>query len=176
VDQAELRIEEVVIEDPLLSVSTDELGPLRARHECEGRTGFLSAEDADEPLGDALVADEVLGPFVLAELAGAIQVCAAFFSRPFLGMLDQTIGVLGCHGFHEVAAANFQNAIDETFEFAGSRQGQMAFEEDTVEAMQGANDEAGELDQKAPRRTHGILPRLVEVPTNHSEGRTPFFP
>jgi hypothetical protein len=60
VDQAELGIEEVVIEDPLLSVSADELGPLGAGHEGEGRTGFLSAEDADESLGDSLVADEAL--------------------------------------------------------------------------------------------------------------------
>jgi hypothetical protein len=42
----------------------------------------------------------------------------------------------------------------------GSRQRQMAFEEDTVEAMQGANDEAGELDQKAPWCGHDILPRM----------------
>ena len=122
VDQAELGIEEVVVEHPLLSGSTDELGPFGAGHECEGGTGFLGAEDADESLGDALVADEVLGPLVLAELAGAILVGAAGLLRPVLGMLDQAVGVLGRQGFHEVGAANFQDAIDEVFEFAGSRQ------------------------------------------------------
>ena len=135
VDQAELGIEEVVVEDPLLPGSADELGPLGARHECEGRTGFLSAEDADESLGDALVADEVVGPLVLAELAGAIHVGAAGLPRPALGMRDQAVGVLGRHGLHEVAAANLQNAIDEVLEFAGSRQGEMALEDDAVKAV-----------------------------------------
>ena len=104
VDQAELGIEEVVIEDPLLPGSADELGPFGARHEREGGTGFLGAEDADESLGDALVADQVVGPLVLAELAGAIEVGAAGLPCPVLGMLDQTVGVLGCQGLHEVGS------------------------------------------------------------------------
>ncbi len=70
---------------------------------------------------------------------------------------------------HEVAAANFEDAIDKVLEVAGSRQGKMPFKEDAVEAMQGANDELGELGQLA-RRLHGILPRVVEVSTNQSVG------
>jgi hypothetical protein len=172
VDQAELGIEEVVIEHPLLPGSADELGPLGAGHKSEGRASFLSAEDADESLGDALVADEVLGPLVLAELAGAIFVGATGIPSPALGMLDQAVGVLGRPGFHEVCAANFQDAIDEVFEFAGSRQGEMALEDDPVEAMEGADDEAGELDQKAPCCGHGILPRMrmADQTTDHSPG------
>ena len=166
VDQAELGIEEVVVEHPLLSVSTDELGPLGAGHECEGRTGFQSAEDADESLGDALVADEVVGPLVLAELAGAIDVGAAGLPSPFLGMLDQTVGVLGGQGFHEVGAANFQNAIDEVFEFAGSRQGEMALEDDAVKTGEHGDDQAGKLGDEARQRLHGVLLRkgLVQTP------------
>ena len=76
-DQAELRIKEVIIEDSLLPGSADELGPFGARHECEGRTSFLSAEDTNESLGDALIADEVVGPLVLAELPCAIHVGSA---------------------------------------------------------------------------------------------------
>ena len=56
----------------------------------------------------------------------------------------------GAMVFMKSAAANFENAIDKVLEFAGSRQGKMAFEDDAVEAMQGANDEIGELGQKAP--------------------------
>ena len=59
VDQSELRIEEVVVEDPLLSVTADELGPFGTLHECEGGAGFQGAKDADKSLGDALVSDEV---------------------------------------------------------------------------------------------------------------------
>ena len=98
-DQAELRIKEVIIEDSLLPGSADELGPFRARHECEGRTSFLSAEDTNESLGDALIADEVVGPLVLAELPCAIHVGSAGLPRPALGMRDQAVGVLGAPWF-----------------------------------------------------------------------------
>ena len=91
VDQAELGIEEVVIEDPLLSGSADELGPFGTRHEREGRTGFLGAEDADESLEDALFADEVMGPLVLAELAGAIHVTDPRLSPVLPSRLQQDV-------------------------------------------------------------------------------------
>jgi hypothetical protein len=149
VDQAEPGIEEVVIEDPLLSVSTDELGPLRARHECEGRTGFLRAEDDDKSLGDALVSEEILGPFVLSELAGARFVGATGLPSPDLGVLDQAVGVLGRQSFPEIGAANFQNAIDEVFEFAGSRQGEMALEDDAVKTGEHGDNQAGKLGNEA---------------------------
>ena len=76
-------------------------------------------------------------------------------------MRDEAVGVLGGHGLHEMAPTNSQNAIDEVLEFAGSRQGKMALENDPVEAMKSADDEAGELDQEDPYRAHGILPRVV---------------
>ena len=60
VDQSELGIEEVIIKDPLLPKSTDEPRTIGTRYECKGGTRFLGGEDADEPLGDALIADEVL--------------------------------------------------------------------------------------------------------------------
>jgi hypothetical protein len=126
----------------------------------------LGAKDADEPLEDALVADELEGPFVLAKLASAIHVGATSLPRPGPRMLNQTLRVLGRHEFNEVAAANLQNEIDKAFEFVGRSQGQMALEEDTVEAVQSANDEAGELDQKGPSCVQGILPRLVEQDTD----------
>ena len=92
-DQTELGIEEVVVEDPLLSGSADELGTFGAGHKSEGRASFLSAKDADESLGDALIADQALGPLVLAKLAGAILVGAAGLPSPALGLLDQAVSV-----------------------------------------------------------------------------------
>src|SRR6266481_3987177 len=132
-DEAELRIEGVIVENPLLPGSAHELGSIRSRHECKGRTGFQGAKDADESLGDALVPDEVLGPFVLAELAGAIDVVTTGLLRPVAAMSDQAVGVLGCHGLHEVGSADLQNVIDKVLEFARRRQRQMALEDDPVE-------------------------------------------
>src|SRR5271157_5684738 len=68
------------------------------------------------------------------------------------------------------ATANLQNTIDEVFEFARSRHGEVPLENDPVEAMKGADDEAGELDQEARYCAHGILPRMVATTTNHSLG------
>src|SRR5205814_5214570 len=94
VDQAELGIEKVVIEDPLLPRSADELRSIGAGDECKGGTGFLGAQDADKSFEDALVSYELLSPLVLAELAGAILVGAASLPRPVLGVIDQSVGVL----------------------------------------------------------------------------------
>jgi hypothetical protein len=106
VNQAELRIEEIVVENPLLPGSAHELRPTGARHDCERGTGFQGAEDAGQSLGDALIADEILGPLVLAELAGAIHVVTGGLLRPVPGMSDQTVRVLGGNGFHEVGPAD----------------------------------------------------------------------
>ena len=168
-DQAELGIKEVVIEDALLSVSADEFGSLRPVNECEGGTGFQCAKDADESLGDRLVADEIVSPLVLAELASAIEVGAAVFPSPFLSMLDEAIGVLGCQGFHELGAADVQDAIDEVFQFAGSRQGQMTLEDDAVETGEHGDDQACKLGDEARQRLHGVLLRKGLV-------QTPFWP
>ncbi|MBL8795685.1 MAG: hypothetical protein JNM56_17400 [Planctomycetia bacterium] len=73
-------------------------------------------------------------------------------------------------GFHEVGAAHLEDAIDEVIEFAGRGQGQMPFEDHAIKAVQGAENQAGELDQKVANRGHGILSRLVELSTNHSAG------
>jgi hypothetical protein len=48
-------------------------------------------------------------------------------------MRDQELGVLRRNGLHEDATTNFENAIDEVLEFTGSRQGEMALEDDAVE-------------------------------------------
>ena len=126
----------------------------------------MSAEDADESLGDALVSDEVLGPLVLAELAGAIHVVTGSLLRPVPGMSDQTVRVLGGDGFHEVGPADLQNAIDEVLEFAGSRQGEMALEDDSVKTGEHSDDQAGKLGDEARQRLHGVLLRkgLVQTP------------
>ena len=80
-------------------------------------------------------------------------------------------------GFGEVVASDLQDVIDKAFQLAGSGDGEMPFEKDPVEAMEGADDEAGELDQKAPCGGHGILPRMrmADQTTDHSPGGTPFL-
>jgi hypothetical protein len=72
-------------------------------------------------------------------------------------MLDQTVGVLRRYGSNKVAAAIFQNAIDEELEFVGSRQGEMTLEVDAVKTGEHADGHAGELGDEARQRLHGVL-------------------
>ena len=65
---------------------------------------------------------------------------------------------------------NLEDAIDEVFEIARHGQTQMALEDDPIEAVQRADNQAGKLDHEATYCGHGILPRLVDVRTNHSAG------
>src|SRR6185312_15569313 len=116
-NEAELRIEEVVIEDTLLSRLGDESRPLLAGNESEGVAGFQGAEDTDEPFFEALFANERLGPLVLLEGAGAIEIGALRLACELLGMSDEPIGPLRGKGLHEVGAADFEDVIDESFEF-----------------------------------------------------------
>ena len=63
-------------------------------------------------------------------------------------------------------AADLQNAIDEVLEFAGSRQGQMALEDDAVKTGEHGDDQAGKLGDEARQRLHGVLlwKGLVQTP------------
>ena len=148
-DEAEPGIEEVVIEDALLSGPALELWALRAGDEREGAAGFQGAEDGDESFADALVPDELLRPLVLVERAGAVLVAASGLLRPLLRVQDQTVGVLRREGLHEVAAAHLEHGVDEVLKLLGCREREMAFEEDSVEAVQRADDQVGELHEKA---------------------------
>jgi hypothetical protein len=102
VDKAELTIEEVVIENPLLTGSAHELGAAGSRYECEAGASFLGAKDGNESLRDAVIADQILGPLVLAELASAIHVNTAGLLRSVAGMSNQSVGVLWSNIFHEI--------------------------------------------------------------------------
>src|SRR6202030_3868781 len=94
VNEAKLRIEEVIVEDVLLPWLGDETRPIFAGDEGKGVAGFLSAEDADEPAFDALIAHEPLRPLVLLEGALAIEISALVFTRPTLGMFHEPFGPL----------------------------------------------------------------------------------
>jgi hypothetical protein len=130
--------------------------------ECLRTRTDITTEFAATPVN----AHEVLGPLVLAELAGAINVGASALLRLVLGMGDQVVGVLRSQRLHEVGAAHFQDAIDEVLEFATSRQGEMALEDDAVEAGERSDDQVGKLGDEARQRLHGVLLRkgLVQTP------------
>ena len=95
VNEAQLWIEEIVVKHALLPLHRDEARPFVRRPEVKRIAGFLGAEDADQPVFDALLANEAFGPLVLFEGTGAIQIGAAAFLREALGVVDQCLGELG---------------------------------------------------------------------------------
>ena len=143
---------------------------MSAEPEVKRIAGFLGAEDADQPVFDALLANEAFGPLVLFEGTGAIQIGAAAFLREALGVVDQCLGELGAENLDEMRAPDPKDVVDKPFEFLGRRHGQMPFEDHPIEAMQGANNDAGKLGHEGPYCVHGILPRLAVLNTNHPGG------
>lgn len=170
VDEAQLRIEKVVVEDALLPRPGDESGPFLAGDEGERIAGFQSAEDADETVFDGLFAEEPFRPGFFLKRTGAIEIRSPRLASDPLGVLDERFGPLGSDDVHEVATPNLERPIDESFEFRRRCDGKMTFEDHAVKAMQRANDETGKLGDETPYCVHGILSRLAVVSTNHSGG------
>ena len=149
-DEAELRIEEVVVEHALSAGLRDESRPTVARHEYERIAGFQGAEDANESGFDALFADQLFGPMVLLERTVAIEIGVASLGGDGASVFDEAVAVLRSNDFDEVAASHLEDVIDETLQFPRGRHGQMPLEDHPVKTMQGADDEAGKLGQKPP--------------------------
>ena len=97
-----------------------------------------------------MFADELLGPVLLAEGAGAIEVCAAGLLGAALGVFDEAVAVARGEHLDEVATPHLEHVIDEALQFPRGGHGQMPFEDYTVKTMQRADDKVGELDQKRP--------------------------
>src|SRR5271169_6732575 len=76
VDEAQLRIEEIIVEHSLLTQPGNESRPPLAGNEGKRLAGFLGAQDTDQSRLDALLADQLLGPLLLLERTGAIKVGA----------------------------------------------------------------------------------------------------
>src|SRR5260370_37258174 len=148
VHEAKTRIEEIVVEHALLPWPRDKARTFFAARELKGVAGFLGAQDPDESLGNAVLADEFLGPFLLAELAGAIQEDAPGFASESFPVLDKFLGVLGSELLHEILAADFQDIVHKPFEFPGRGQPQMPFVDGAIAAFQLPDKEAGQLDHK----------------------------
>jgi hypothetical protein len=174
-DQAQLRVEEIVVKNALLPRPGHKLRPLLAGNEGERVAGFLSAEDADEAFFDAMFAKESFRPRLFFEGAGAIQIRSPRLASDVLGVLNEGLGELRSDDVHEMATPHLEGPIDEFFELGQRRHGQMSLEDHAVETMQRANNKAGKLGDEAPYCIHGILPRLADISTNHSGGRMPYL-
>src|SRR5262249_3220028 len=93
-DQAKLRIEEVEVNDGLGSRGKDQARPALAVAELDRATGLLTAQDTDQPLSKAAVADGLVDEFLLAVAALEVVVGGLVLLGELLGMVNELLGFL----------------------------------------------------------------------------------
>ena len=74
-------------------------------------------------------------------------------------MLDQVLGLL-LGERHEVAPPDSEDMIDEPLERRPLGDGQLALEDDAVEAGEHGDDQLGKLGDEARQRLHGVVLRI----------------
>ena len=132
----------------LMGIAIEDRGPIQ-----------LGKAIAHQPALEALLANQLLGPLVLAEGAAAIEIRASRGRGHLFGVFDELIGVSGRDDVHEVGATHLEHVIDKPLQFVGGGQSQMTLEDHPIKAVQRANDETRKLGQKPPDCRPGILPR-----------------
>ena len=159
VDQAQVGIEEVEVEHALLPACVDQAGAVLAGDQLEAGAAFHAAEDADQPFADRPLSQELVDELVLAVGALEVVVLGAGLLGQALGVIDQGFGLfLG--EVHEVAASDLEDMVDEPFEGRSVGDGQIALEDDAVEAGEHGDDQVGKLGDEARQRLHGVLLRV----------------
>jgi hypothetical protein len=138
VEEAELGVEEVVVEDEATPVVFLQAWSALAVEDAEGRAGFQDGEDANQALGDVVALGEVLGVFVLAGAAVAVEERASGLFGELLGMVLEALGLLGREGL-EVLEEDVL-VLEEVFPALGIAEGEVALEDEAVEAGPSASD------------------------------------
>src|SRR5579885_283441 len=72
------------------------------------------------------------------------------------GAVDQRLGLLLGEG-HEVAPPDLEEVIDEALEGRSIGGGEVALEDDAIEAGEHGDDRSGQLGDGARQRLHGVL-------------------
>ena len=160
VDQAQLGIEEVEVQDALLPPRVDQARSALAGGQPEAGAALHAAEDDDQALDQVgSLSQDLIDQLVLA--MGPLKEAvfdAGFLGHP-LGVVDDGVGLFLGEG-HEVASSDLEDVVDEALEGRPIGDGQVALEEDAIEAGEHGDDQAGKLGDEARQRLHGVLRRV----------------
>jgi hypothetical protein len=156
VDQAQFGIEEVEVQDALLSACFDQVGTTLAGGQPEAGAAFHAAEDTDQAFADRSFSEDGLDDRLLAMSPLKESIRGAGLLGQALGVIDQGLGLLLGKG-HELTPSDFENVIDEPFEGRPIGDGQMTRETHAVETREHGDDQAGKLGNEARQRFHGVL-------------------
>src|SRR5262249_47434310 len=158
VDQAELGVEEVEVEDALGPGGEGQARGATAVAELDGAAGLLTAQDADEPLAEAPVADGLLDDLLLSVAALEVVVGGLVLLGELLGVVNELVGFL-LQPREEVLARDAEDAVHEAVEVGLAAEGQVAFEDDSIGAGEDAEEGRSELDEERAGAVHGVLLR-----------------
>src|SRR5579883_2606681 len=176
VDQAQLRVEEVGVQDALLPPRIDQARSALAGGQPEAGAALHAAEDDDQALDQVgSLSQDLVDQLVLAMGPLKEAVVAAGFLGHLLGVVDDGVGLFLGEG-HEVAPPDLEDVVAEAFEGRAVGEGQMAREEDAIEAGEHGDDQAGKLGDEARQRLHGVLRWSGASREPHSAVRTPSLP
>src|SRR5436309_10220028 len=156
VDQAEFRIEEVVVEHALRSASEDEARASVAVEQLDRTAGCQATQDGHQAVAQTPFPALLLDHFFLG-VGSAEEVVEGTGGRGHrLGVSYQGLRVLLDEG-QKILAAQLQGAIHPAVEVAVAAEGEMAFENHSIMAAQDAYNGTGEFLREAEVRRHGVL-------------------
>src|SRR5262249_32517019 len=139
-DQAQLRVEEVEVQHALLPPRIDQARASLATDELEAGAAFHAAEHGDQALDEVRsLAQDLIDEPVLAVGPPEEAVFDAGLLGRSLGAVDQGLGLTLGEG-HEVAAADLEDAVDEALEGRPIGDGEVALEDDAIEAGEHGDD------------------------------------
>src|SRR5262249_41600881 len=168
VTQAELRIEEVKVQHTLLPPGEGQPGTALAVEELDGAAGFHAAQDADPPLAQAAVADGLPDDVLLAVAALEVVVGGTVLLGEGFGVGDELLGFI-FEEAEEVLAGHAEGVINKAVEVGIIAKGEMALEDDSIEAAENGDEGSSELDGERVGVGHGVLLR-------DGACATPFWP
>lgn len=154
--EAKFAIDEIEVETEAFAAGRDDLRAALPVGDLEALAGLNGREDADQPLGDLVTLGDGPDTLFLSNRAGQVEI------RP-CGSVGHGLGVLldqlGLPGYESAEVLDPQALAGyELLHGLGPSQGQMAFEENPVEARNGAGDLGLMLVDES---FHGVLRSMV---------------
>ena len=141
----------------------------------EAWAAFLAAENADQPVADRSLSQQLVDELVFAVNTLEVVVLGTDLLDQTFGEIDQGLGLFLSEG-HEVLASDLENVIDEPLKSRSVGDGQIALEDHAVKAREHGDDQVGKLGDEVATASSRRSPPGWGHFQPHSGGRTLFLP
>lgn len=158
--QAKLRIDLVVVQNPLRTAAEDQPGPFVRIGQFDRAAGLLHAQYRDQPLLHPITPDEVLDVQLLADSAGHIFVGTPRGLSECLGVGDEFLG-FPLQVFQKVGPPDPEGVVHPGIQSVLTVERQIALENHPVETRQYTDNQVTKLGDESFGELHGVLLRMV---------------